>query len=954
MACPVNWNPVNLPGRFAYDQTFFCTFSQSIAEPAPSCKAAPKKGDPIYPESGVQTEIWTDYRSAGGVLRFDRNYRSDGTSFTSILSHVGFADFSQPTGVKYQSCLSLPYKRPPNYTDDTYCFPLMSTGDPQAVLWTDSGRMLSFNVSGTSYTPDGDINDRVWQTHDAQGNLQWLSRREDNSLELYGPNGARLSKTFANGQSVQYTYSDGTTPASVAPWPGLLIAETDTFGRSLKFQYDAGGRMTTMTDPSGQNTTYGYDSTSAECVTGRCDRLTSVTYPDGYELEYIWNESANTSGLNLPSTLTGVYEDWPATASTPAKRLRFATFKFDGNGVVSTEQANGVYRYSLSNRTANTVTVNDPLGSATVHTYNTYFGRTYTTAISQPAGSGCSASNNGSAYDPNTGNLTQRDDFDGHRTCYAYDASGRNLETTRVEGLSNSANCGGYLSSGAALPTGSRKTSTQWHPVWRLPTQVAEAGRFTTYVYNGQPDPFNGNAAASCAPNTARLPDGNPIAVLCKKVEQATKDTDGSQGFGMPAVPGDANYNSVVLLTHMDGSDSSTTIIDSSSKGHSPSSSNANLSVTSPKYGVSSLQFNGSTSANYGASADWNVSGSWTIEGWFYLAPGSTSGRTPHLWQVGRDLQHRVNMYINQGTLTYYQQNGSAGTASILGPVSEGAWFHVAASSSAGSTKLFLNGNLVATASGAIDNNSGNTLSLGVQTFGPLSGDWLIGNADEIRLTQGVARYGASFTPPAAPYANSTVGTPASSPAMDNTVANRVWTYTYNAYGQVLTAKGPRTDLDDTTTYTYYSDSTSTHTVGDLQSVKNALGQVTNYTSYDANGNVLEVVDANSVATDYTYDARQRLKTVTTSGQKTQYDYWPTGLLKQVTFPDTSTVSYVYDDAHRLTDVTDSLGNTVHYVLDNLGNRTTEQYKDPNGNLKRELDRVIDALGRVQQTTGRE
>jgi YD repeat-containing protein len=722
-ACPSNWKSVSYDID-QYHTIKYCTLSYNPPEPALSCKAAKPDGDPIYPESGVQTETWRDYRSASGLLTFERNYRSDGTSFTSVLSHIGFTDFSQPAGVvKYQSCLSLPYKRPPNYTDDSYCFPLMSTGDPQAVLWTDSGRMLSFNVSSTSYTPDGDINDRVWQTHDAQGNLEWLSRREDNSLELYGPNGARLSKTFANGQSVQYTYSDGTTPASVAPWPGLLIAETDTFGRSLKFQYDAGGRMTTMTDPSGQNTTYGYDSTSSDCLTGRCDRLTSVTYPDGYELEYIWNESANTSGLNLPSTMTGVYEDWPATASTPAKRLRFATFKFDGNGVVSTEQANGVYRYSLSNRTANTVTVNDPLGSATVHTYNTYFGRTYTTAISQPAGSGCSASNNGSVYDSNTGNLTQRDDFDSHRACYAYDTSGRNLETTRVEGLSNSATCSSYLPSGSTLVAGSRKTSTQWHPDWRLPTKVAEPGRITTYVYNGQPDPFNSNAAASCAPSTATLPDGKPIAVLCKKVEQATTDTDGSKDF---------------------------------------------------------------------------------------------------------------------------------------------------------------------------------------------------------------------------------------SATLDTKVANRVWTYTYNAYGQVLTAKGPRTDVDDTTTYTYYSDSTSTHTVGDLQSVKNALGQVTNYTSYDANGNVLEVVDANSVATDYTYDARQRLKTVTTSGQKTQYDYWPTGLLKQVTFPDTSYVSYVYDDAHRLTDVTDSLGNTVHYVLDNLGNRTAEQYKDPNGNLKRELDRVIDALGRVQQTTGRE
>ena len=36
----------------------------------------------------------------------------------------------------------------------------------------------------------------------------------------------------------------------------------------------------------------------------------------------------------------------------------------------------------------------------------------------------------------------------------------------------------------------------------------------------------------------------------------------------------------------------------------------------------------------------------------------------------------------------------------------------------------------------------------------------------------------------------------------------RVWSYTYNSYGQILTAKGPRTDVNQTTTYTYYSCST--------------------------------------------------------------------------------------------------------------------------------------------------
>ena len=40
------------------------------------------------------------------------------------------------------------------------------------------------------------------------------------------------------------------------------------------------------------------------------------------------------------------------------------------------------------------------------------------------------------------------------------------------------------------------------------------------------------------------------------------------------------------------------------------------------------------------------------------------------------------------------------------------------------------------------------------------------------------------------------------------------------------------------------------------------------------------------------------------------------------------------------------------YTLDNMGNRTGEDLKDPGGNLLRNVTRVYDALNRVQSTTG--
>jgi hypothetical protein len=48
------------------------------------------------------------------------------------------------------------------------------------------------------------------------------------------------------------------------------------------------------------------------------------------------------------------------------------------------------------------------------------------------------------------------------------------------------------------------------------------------------------------------------------------------------------------------------------------------------------------------------------------------------------------------------------------------------------------------------------------------------------------------------------------------------------------------------------------------------------------------------------------------------------------------------------------LGNFIKYTLDNIGNRTLEEVKDPLGVPSRQVSRGIDALGRIQQTTGRE
>jgi RHS repeat-associated protein len=81
----------------------------------------------------------------------------------------------------------------------------------------------------------------------------------------------------------------------------------------------------------------------------------------------------------------------------------------------------------------------------------------------------------------------------------------------------------------------------------------------------------------------------------------------------------------------------------------------------------------------------------------------------------------------------------------------------------------------------------------------------------------------------------------------------------------------------------------------------------------------------------------------------TTFSYWPTGLLKQVTLPDTSYLLYTYDNAHRLTQISDGLGNKIVYTLDAMGNRTAENSYDPSNLLHYTHSRVFNSLNELYQ-----
>ncbi len=191
------------------------------------------------------------------------------------------------------------------------------------------------------------------------------------------------------------------------------------------------------------------------------------------------------------------------------------------------------------------------------------------------------------------------------------------------------------------------------------------------------------------------------------------------------------------------------------------------------------------------------------------------------------------------------------------------------------------------------------------------------------------------------------------------TSKTRVTTYSYYQspvalIGKLSTIDGPRIDVTDITSYAYYTSDAGNgdYLAGDLHTITNAAGHVTEFLKYDAAGRPLRIEDPNNIKTDLDYDLRGRLTTVTAEGESIHYAYDSKGNLNRVTHADGSYIEYGYDEASRLTVISDNVGNNITYTLDAAGNRITEENFDTSvmpAALHRTLSRVYDKLGQLDK-----
>ena len=298
------------------------------------------------------------------------------------------------------------------------------------------GKVLTFRLSAGIWQGDSDVNARLAALTDAGGSLTgWRLTNGLDGAETYGADGRLLTIATRAGLTQSLTY--GTS--------ALLVSVSDPFGRKLSFTYDAQNRVATATDPAGGKFTYGYDANN---------NLTSVAYPNGGTRSYVYESTA------FPHAMTGLIDE---------KGVRFATWSYSAQGLaVSAELAGGVQRHAFSYDFFNGVSTDtDALGHTRTFAYLTAAFTQRTLHETKPLPTGSATDNR--LYD-NNGNIVQYIDFRSVTTNYVFDPA-RNLETSRTEAV--------------GFPQ-QRTITTSWHPTFRLPVQIVEPNRKTTFGFDAQ------------------------------------------------------------------------------------------------------------------------------------------------------------------------------------------------------------------------------------------------------------------------------------------------------------------------------------------------------------------------------------------------------------------------------------------------------------------------------------
>ena len=396
-----------VPGTGAYGYNYDAWAADPVNtrtgafELATTDASLPSRGLPAVMARAYSSDLTRSGRlGAGWSDTFASNVAETEPGAVTVLAPDGaLLDFTEDGG-DWTSAAAL--RATLEQTDDGW---LLASEDGTAFSYDENGRLAA------ATTPDGQAWSVSWT-----GSTQTVTTTAGESLTLVENEGLLRTVTLPDGRQVQYGYTDG-----------RLTSVTDAAGDVTAFSYDAAGRMTQLTDPTGAVqfvNTYGED--------GRVAVQADAT---GAETTFYWDEEAQTSYVTGPQGDVWVYV-------------------YRGPVLMWSSDPGGVETDYVYDDTLNVIAAT----SARRTTTFSYDSLGHPVQAQWPDGTSLQVE-----YDAAARPLSVTD-ANGATTGYVYDARGHLVETH--------------------LPDG-RITSNEWDPVTGDQTAaVSPAGRTTSFTHN--------------------------------------------------------------------------------------------------------------------------------------------------------------------------------------------------------------------------------------------------------------------------------------------------------------------------------------------------------------------------------------------------------------------------------------------------------------------------------------
>lgn len=273
------------------------------------------------------------------------------------------------------------------------------------------------------------------------------------------------------------------------------------------------------------------------------------------------------------------------------------------------------------------------------------------------------------------------------------------------------------------------------------------------YIWSGDEHRLGAALTTTAVPTTTLT---NPVNVTDRIVNSSTSDvvTIGVDAYTM-------------ALYHFDGTDASTTITDSSGRGHTGSCvGNAQLDTAYNKFGTASLLLDGTGDyVTVPDSADFDFgTGDFTVDAWVRFNASPSVGSYYTIFSQYQDASNYIFFgleYVGAAVYRVRIANVVSGNYMInvycTALFTTARWYHFAFVRSGAVAYIFVDGlSKTLTGTQPLTNDTGSRAAaacIGGQNTGSLLNGWI----DELRISKGIARWTADFASPSAPYSTTSV-----------------------------------------------------------------------------------------------------------------------------------------------------------------------------------------------------